>query len=287
MIQDFTLHTHTIGFDGDHTVAEMAMRASELGFKTIGISNHFILHPDILSAPCYGYSRRGHYQNIYCDNFDEIMSRFSKHRDDLERVAADANINIRILRGFEADFFYYPKWQTLFQQAIKILQPDYIIGACHFVEHNGTLCNVHDMANADSVNRDIMLNKYWQKIRDASNSGLFSWMAHLDLPQKKLVGTDEKWIETEAKVIETLKQNKTTIEINTGLYRPYCNEPYPSPRIMKMVANANLPVLFSDDAHNVNQIMRHFDEAKQLAQECGIKNYLTLQKILDFSQKNM
>ena len=49
MVQDFTLHTHTIGFDGKSLIAEMAKRASELGFKTIGFSNHFILHPDILT----------------------------------------------------------------------------------------------------------------------------------------------------------------------------------------------------------------------------------------------
>lgn len=287
MTQDFTLHTHTIGFDGKSLIAEMAKRASELGFKTIGFSNHFILHPDILTAPCYKYSKRGNYDNIYCNNFDTIMSRFTKHFDELEQIATDSNTKIRILRGLEVDFFYYPEWQTYLKQAIKILQPDYLIGACHFVEHNGTLCNVHDMANADAENRDIMINKYWKKIQDASQSGIFSWMAHLDLPKKVSVGQEDKWIDAEEEAVQTLKKNKMPIEINTGLYRPYCYQPYPSPRIMKMAANANLPVLFSDDAHHTVQIMRHFDEAKQMAQQCGIKNYLTLQKILDFSKKTM
>ena len=47
LIQDFTLHTHTIGFDGRNTPAEMAARVRELGMTALGVSNHFIVHPDI------------------------------------------------------------------------------------------------------------------------------------------------------------------------------------------------------------------------------------------------
>ena len=287
MVQDFTLHTHTIGFDGNNSIAEMAKHASQLGFKTIGFSNHFILHPDILTAPCYKYSKRGNYDNIYCDNFDTIMSRYVNHYHELEHVAASVGGKIRILRGLEADFFYYPTWEKQFRRAIQILQPDYIIGACHFVEHNGILCNVHDMANADAENRDIMVRKYWQKIRDAASTGLFTWMAHLDLPKKKSVGQDEKWFDTEGHVIDTLAKYKVPVEVNTGLYRPYCNEPYPSPRIMRLISGTDLPVLFSDDSHHISQIGRHFSDACQLATECGIKKRLSLQKILDFSNKTL
>ena len=44
MMQNYTLHTHTVGFDGRNAVMEMVNRARELGLKTIGISNHFIVH---------------------------------------------------------------------------------------------------------------------------------------------------------------------------------------------------------------------------------------------------
>ena len=65
MSQKFTLHTHTVGFDGRNSVEEMVKRAIELGFETIGFSNHFIVHPDIKNSKMYKYAVRDGYQNIY------------------------------------------------------------------------------------------------------------------------------------------------------------------------------------------------------------------------------
>lgn len=285
MIQDFTLHTHTLGFDGCSTVAEMVSRAKELNMSAIGISNHFIFHPEIQLANFYTHAASRGYQSIYQRSFADIVLKYRAHYAEIERVAS--NSSIPVLRGIEVDYFDSPDWYRGFSNAIKILRPDYMIGAVHFIEHNGKLCNVHDIANADSATQDKMLLKYWRQVCRASSTGLFTWMAHLDLPKKCLLGRDFRWAEVECDVIETLARNRTAIEINTGLYRPDCYEPYPSPRIMDMIAVAKLPVVFSDDAHAVDQIGRHFSDACQLATECGIKNRLSLQKILDFSKKTL
>ncbi len=267
--QNFTLHTHTIGFDGRNTPADMVSHAHELGFDTIGISNHFILHPDIRNAKFYPFSVARGYQNIYNDSFGNIIKLFGAHYAELEQISEKAHI--RILRGAEVDFFDNITWWRDFERAMKILKPDYVIGACHFVECDGVLCNVHDMANADERARDEMLTLYWNKIQSAVASGLFTWMAHLDLPKKVGVGTDAKWADTEQKTIETLSRHNMAIEINTGLV----SEPYPSKRILQHVARHNVPVLFSDDAHAVDQIGRRFAVAEQLCRDCGITNFYT------------
>lgn len=278
MTQNFTLHTHTTLGDGRNTAAEMVARATEMGMKTIGFSDHFIVHPEIRNTNFYPYALRGGYAQIYSSSFDEIMARFVPAFREFQRIASESKI--RVLRGLEVDFFDTPSWRRGFESAIQILQPDYLIGACHFVDLDGRLYNVHDMANADSDLRDIMLKKYWQKICAASKSGLFSWMAHLDLPRKVNVGTDEKWRDTEQNVIDALAHNNTGVEINTSL-QP---DPHPSRRILEMVSAANIPVLVSDDAHSTDKIGRRFDVAERLCAEFGIKNRLSLQKILDFSK---
>lgn len=267
MPQDFTLHTHSIGFDGRNTVAEMVARADELGFGAIGISNHFILHPEIERARFYSFSVARGYQNIYNASLDAIMNLFLPHYDNLAQIA-DAS-NVRVLRGIEVDFFDTATWQRDFERAIKILRPDYIIGACHFIEYDGILCNVHDMANADEFARDEMLKLYWAKVQSAATSGLFTWMAHLDLPKKVGLGQGDKWAELEQKTIETISQHNMAIEINTGLE----SEPYPSKRILDHMAQYNVPVLLSDDAHAADQIGRRFDVATVLCSDCGITNF--------------
>ena len=76
MVQDFTLHTHTLGFDGKNTIQEMAKTAEDNGMEFIGISNHFIVHPQIKNTRFYGFSVSGGYSNIYHDNSDEIYNEF-------------------------------------------------------------------------------------------------------------------------------------------------------------------------------------------------------------------
>ena len=263
MKQNYTLHTHTIGFDGQNSVSEMVNRARELGFGTIGISNHFIVNPIIKSTKMYRYSKIGGYNNIYSESFDEAMAKFMPHYDELAQVQSE-NPDIKILCGIEVDFFNSPKWRDGFEKCIAVLRPDYTIGSCHFVEYNNTLLNSHDWKNADSMTQNVLLRTYWTNVANASQSGLFTWMAHLDLPKKVGLGRDEKWIEYENRALGAIQNAGGAIEINTSFYKYGTNEPYPSHRILQSAHAMNLPVLISDDAHATKQIGCFFENAESL-----------------------
>ena len=45
--QNFSLHMHTIGFDGQNTEEQMLEQARLLGWEKIGFSNHFIVNKNI------------------------------------------------------------------------------------------------------------------------------------------------------------------------------------------------------------------------------------------------
>ena len=80
MIQDFTLHTHTLGFDGKNTIAEMATVAENNGMEFIGISNHFIVHPDIKKTKFYPFAVAGGYSRMYNADFKTAILNFQKHK---------------------------------------------------------------------------------------------------------------------------------------------------------------------------------------------------------------
>lgn len=273
LIQDFSLHTHTIGFDGRNTPCDMVVRAKELEMRALGISNHFIVHPNIKQTNFYPHAVSGGYDTIYSSSFDEAIARFKSHYDELNRLSDKCEI--KLYRGMEVDYFDYPGWRKGFDRALCILQPDYIIGASHFIEYDGMLCNVHDMANVDSGKSEKMIQVYWDKIVRAAESGMFNWMAHLDLPKKTGCGRDAWWTDAESMAVDAAAKSKTPLEINTSLYRPYCDEPYPSPRILRMAAHARVPVLLSDDAHAANQMGQNFLRAYKLAQWCDVTKFLT------------
>ncbi len=274
MMQKFTLHTHTIGFDGRSAPREMIMRAAELGMHTIGISNHFIVHPNIKSTPLYDAAVRGGYNVMYTSSFDEVMARFVPHYAELENLASE--FNIRVLRGMEVDFFDTPAWHRGFAAACRELRPDYLIGSAHFVEYNDVLCNVHDMKNAATHDQDAMLRQYWQNIANAANSGLFNWMAHLDLPRKVGLGTDDKWVPCENAALDAVAAAGIAIELNTkGMH--------PSARILRGAATRNIPVFISDDAHVASDLGRDFDVAPDILAQSGVKILSDVDEILKFA----
>ena len=158
MKQKYTLHTHTIGFDGQDSIINMIETVKQFGLHTIGISNHFIVHPNIKKSKMYEFAVRGGYSNIYAENFQTALNRFIPHYAEIDALR-EQYPDIRILRGMEVDFFDNPIWYNKFEQTLKILQPDYIIGSAHFIEYGNTILNSHDWAKADTSTKDILLKK--------------------------------------------------------------------------------------------------------------------------------
>jgi len=134
--------------------------------------------------------------------------------------------------------------------------------------------NSHDWRNSDNQTQEFLLQKYWSKVVDAVQSGIFTWMAHLDLPKKVGLGQEPKWTEYEHKAIDAIRQSNVAMEINTSFYKYGADEPYPSNRILAMAQD--IPVLISDDAHTVNQIGWYFDNAEDLISKYKLSRFQKL-----------
>jgi len=262
---------HTSGFDGRNTEEEMLQKAKELGLEQMGFSNHFIVYPNIEKSNMYPYAVKGGYSSIYSSNFDEAIAKFVPHYKKIDEL--NKNSDIKIYKGMEVDFFPSDEWREGFARALKILKPDYLIGSAHFVEYKNTLYNSYDLKNSTPAEQNMLVHRYWQNVRAAANSGLFDFMAHLDLIKKVNLGRDEKWAAEEQKAVETIKKSGAMVEINTSHFHFDESEPYPSKRIMKMLAEYDVPILLSDDAHKRENITAGFDRAETMARDCGIKNF--------------
>ena len=266
-MQKFSLHTHTLGFDGQNTEEEMVAQAKSLGWTHLGFSNHFIVHPKIKEAPMYAYAVKGGYDKIYSASFDEAVAKFAAHYQKIDELRQQTGI--RLLKGMEVDYFAAPEWREGFTNALQILKPDYLIGSAHFIEYRNTLYNSHDVKKASPIVQNMLLHRYWQNERAAAQSGLFDMMAHLDLMKKVGLGQGEEWIEEEQKTVAAVKNADVKVELNTSAFK-FGDAPYPSRRIMKMLSAAKVPVLLSDDAHAAAQLGGHFVRAEEVARDCGL-----------------
>jgi len=57
--------------------------------------------------------------------------------------------------------------------------------------------------------------------------------------------------------------------LKSGYKLPYF-EPYPSSRILKLLAQYKIPVIISDDAHNIERLGDHFNQAEMLVRQTDI-----------------
>ena len=268
MKTNYTLHTHTIGFDGRNTVPEMIEAARACGFKTIGFSNHFIVHPKIKKSKMYEYAVRGGYSNIYSENADQAIAKFSAHYGvvrDLREKYPDMNI----LCGMEMDWFQYPEWMDVANYAVTRLNPDYIIGAMHFIDRGADgILNVHDIKNADTRESGRLLREYYQNLMKLAEfdwrpmAFRFNWVAHFDLPRKVGLFCDDM----EDAALSALAKNGMPIEINTGLMENKNYGPLGArARKIRQIVSAGVPVLVVDDAHDISRIGANFGVVEKLA----------------------
>ena len=99
---------------------------------------------------------------------------------------------------------------------------------------------------------------------DWRNMGFrFNWVAHFDLPRK--VGQYDDDMEDAA--LRALAQNNMPVEINTALmgnrnYGPIGTRA----KKIKDITTAGIPVLVTDDAHDISRIGTSFDIVAKLAE---------------------
>lgn len=274
---NYTLHTHTVGFDGRSTPREMIQAARSRGFQTIGFSNHFIVHPCIKKSKMYEYAVRGGYSNIYNDDLDVAVRRFAAHYQDV-RALREEYPDMNILCGMELDWFRYPGWTDMVNCAVTRLNPDYVIGAMHFIDRGQDgILNVHDIKNAPPREKGWLLREYYQNLMRLAEydwrgaAFRFNWIAHFDLPRK--VGLYDEIMENAA--LNNLAQNSMAIELNTALMSRGC---YPSSvkgradKIAK-IAGSGIVTLASDDAHDAARIGADFDLVESWANWQNINFY--------------
>jgi len=257
--QNFSYHTHTNTFglfDGQNSIKEMIDRAKALGWSHMGISNHLIVHPNV-KGKCL-FSDYVQAEDIYKRLIEEIREESIRQ-------------NFPVLVGFEVDYFRDPVWEKWFERVGLNLGADYLIGSTHIwgKDETGFLFleprnNVHPYTPQDMFPH---MNFYFDTQKAMIQSGLFTFLAHMDVQRRYLVEDGTAFIDQKNAVIEEIIKAKLPVEINTSALTLGMTEPHPSVWILKKLQAANIPVVLSDDAHRADHLGRAFDQAEELLKD--------------------
>lgn len=279
-MQNFTLHTHNneLRFDGRASAAEMIAAAESKGFKTIGVTNHLIVHRNI-----HQFAKD---DSMFFSDFNKAEYTYKKHIEILQSLKDRFKIDIKI--GFETDFFQDKVWRNFFDKLLPTLEVDYLIGASHFLKSEDEeefLCNLYYYKRLQKFPAEEDLKRYvinhFRNIVAAIRSGYFKFIAHFDYCALAGLGEGEEYDPYKFEIIEALKETKMPFELNTSGY-DRIGRPHPAPYLIKELAKGGgvVPVVLSDDSHEPAHLGRHFDEAEKFLADLGYVNRLQLADVM-------
>ena len=254
-------HTHSTYCDGKSTLEEHIIRAQQLGIKSLGFSSHAPIPFDCK----------------WCMEKEELENYLQSIQSLKEKTS------LPLYRGLEVDFIPKIIGPTDFSK-----QLDYTIGSVHFVDtfKEGEHWEI-DGLHAVFLNglEKIFQNdfkaafiRYFELTREMLRNSPPTIVGHLDKmkiqnPENKFFAETEDWYQHEVKkTILTIKDSGAIVEVNTrGLYQRKSTTTYPSPWILELIHEQNIPITISSDAHHADDLINQFESTAQLLNKIGFK----------------
>lgn len=281
MNNKINLHTHSTFSDGKNTAEEQVLSAIEKGFTVLGFSEHSI-HP--LDPAFY---------SAVDSNWHMLPQSFPKYVAEIKRLKEKYADRIKLLIGFEADYFYSPAigLAAADKNAYKEFSPDYLIGSVHFINTSKGYFTADNKAEevqkalenfytdaAGNINGKAAVCDYFEAERQMLKSGNFDILGHPDLIRirneaLKFFDENDSWYKEQLMLTAKAAAAAGVIaEINTGaIARGLMNDVYPSEQFLKYLYDQGVPVCINSDAHKCDFLDASFDYAAVKAQRAGYK----------------
>lgn len=177
-----------------------------------------------------------------------------------------------VLLGLEAD--YWPGCEAFLRGFLPKQPLDLVLGSVHYIKDWG-FDNPDYLKLWESVDVRGVWKEYFNLLAELANTGLFDVIGHFDLPKKfghRLRDRDMK--EMVQPLLDLLARRNMAIEINTSGWRRDVAEAYPSPLILALAREREIPITFGSDAHAPKEVGYEFERALLLAREAGYTDSL-------------
>ncbi|RUM70763.1 MAG: histidinol phosphate phosphatase [Sulfurovum sp.] len=223
-----------------------------------------------LEIDIYGFSEHApmNFDSYYRLDFNQMNAYENDVLDLRERYKND----IKILLGYEVDYL-----KGYMDERVLKSEVDYLIGSVHFIGKWG-FDNPEFKHEYQKREIDQIWQEYFDNIEAMAKTGYFNIVGHLDLikifnfiPKK-----DIRLIAQNA--LKAIKKSNMVIELNSAGLRKPIKEIYPSPLLLEMAYELDIPITFSSDAHAIGQIGFKYNEVIKLAKKVGYSKAVTFEQ---------
>ena len=199
--------------------------------------------------------------------FDEAyrmdFSQMDVYESEILCLRDEFDGRIKIMLGYEVDFL-----EGFMDERVLSRDVDHLIGSVHFLNNWG-FDNEEFLDQWSGREIDDVYREYFALICALCRSGKFDILGHMDLI-KIFKFTPKKDIRVLAGgAINAIKKSGIVVELNSAGLRKPANEIYPSDALLQMLADADVPITLSSDAHSVAQVALNYDKIYAKAREFG------------------
>ena len=223
-----------------------------------------------LEIDIYGFSEHApmNFDSYYRLDFNQMNA----YANDVLNLKERYKNDIKILLGYEVDYL-----KGYMDERVLKSKVDYLIGSVHFLGEWGF---DNPEFNYEYKKRDIdqIWQEYFDNIEAMAKTGYFNIVGHLDLIKifKFMPKRDIRLIAQNA--LKAIKKSNMVIELNSAGLRKPIKEIYPSPLLLEMAYELDIPITFSSDAHAIGQIGFKYNEVINLAKEIGYSKAVTFEQ---------
>ncbi len=248
----YNYHTHTNFSDGTHSPEEMIQAAIDLGFHSLGISDH-------------AYTEFYPHWSIP----QQKMEDYVKTLGDLKKKYAE---QINLFVGLEQDALAVPLPDGL----------DYCIGSVHWLQKDGHYIPLDESRDflSDGIREyyngdgDALAEDYFSLVSAYADDPKISIIGHFDLVTKfdeeadPLFPPTPRYIAAWQRAARKLINAGKIFEINTGaVFRGARKTPYPHEAILDFLGRQGAKVILSSDCHCIESLNFAFDRGEELIQK--------------------
>ena len=253
---DYHIHTeycnHAVG-----GVPEYARYASTLSLREIGFADHLPMLK--WSMPEYAMS----FEQLpeYVRDVQHARQQFPE---------------LKIKLGIEADY-YSPDEEDATRALLQQHPFDYIYGSVHFI-NDWAIDDPRNLHRWDEQGVDVIYREYFHRLQQASRSGIFDIISHTDVVKKFGHRPTKDISSLLEETVQAYKESDVAVEINSSGLRKPVKEIYPSPQILRLLKQYEIPIVFGSDAHHPQEIGKDFAYVKQVVKEFGFTELVVFER---------
>jgi histidinol-phosphatase (PHP family) len=262
-------HTHSNYCDGKEGLGDYVSSALEKGLLSIGFSSHAPL-PFTCS---------------WCLRLEKLHDYLSE-LDTLKKN----NPDLEIYKSLEIDFIPGVISPSGFNSFL-----DYTVGSIHFTDgfaggghweidgpHASFLEGLHSIFSGDMKHA---VTRYFELTREMISNSHPTIVGHLDkikIQNKNeffFTESDPWYVKVVKETLDVIEKEGSIVEVNTrGIYQKKSHTTYPSPWILELIHNRNIPITISSDAHHPNDLVNQFPETAIMLRKIGFSKLTILHK---------